>query len=90
MFAASPTEIEPPLLHSYHLIYSPYSRPGKCSDPFPCVKALALMRLCKCSRELSHEWLHEERVLRSNVHLHSHRIELGCNNGSDRRNDDAF
>ena len=35
------------------------------------------MLLCKCSREPSHEWLHEERVLRSNVHLHSKCIELG-------------
>jgi hypothetical protein len=28
--------------------------------------------------------------VRSDVHLHSHRIELGGNNGTDSRNDDAF
>jgi len=43
------------------------------------------------SREFSYEWLHEETVVtRSNVHLHSNRIEFGCNNGPDCRNDDAF
>ena len=50
-----------------------------------------LMSRCECSRELSYEWLHEERVvMRNNVHLHSNCVELGCNNGSNRRNDYAF
>ena len=51
----------------------------------------ALVFLHQCSRELSYEWLHEERVvMRSNVHLHSKRIELCSNNRPDGRNDDAF
>ena len=46
---------------------------------------------CECSRELSYEWLHEERVVsRRNVHLHSNCVEFGGNNGTNRRNDDAF
>ena len=53
--------------------------------------AMRLFVLHQRCRELSYERLHEERVVaRSNVHLNSNRIELGCNNGPDRRNDDAF
>ena len=48
------------------------------------------MRLCKCSREFPHEWLHEELVVaRSDIYLDSHRIKLGFNNRPDRRNDNA-
>src|SRR5262245_31870271 len=49
------------------------------------------MSRCECSRELSYEWLHEERVVtRSDVHLHAKCIEFGGHNGTNRRNDDAF